>query len=196
MPYNNVSHLEPAISDAICIASEGGSNNRRSLFTNKDEATTYGKAPFILTSIDKVVLRRDLASRRLRVELAAVPSNEILTEPEFLQKVEQTAPTILGALLSAVSEGLRRCADVRQQDYPRLATFAHFVSACEAAFWPAGTFAQAFAESAAAAADEVLAADPVAEVLRDFLETLPEPRLESDRSGRAQQLSCSPSWRL
>ena len=43
------------------------------------------------------------------------------------------------------------------------------MSACETAFWPAGTFAEAFAESASTAADDVLSDDPIAEVFEEFM---------------------------
>jgi hypothetical protein len=168
--FNNLSTLEPAISDAICTATEGGVDSQRALYTDGDESSICAKTPFILVSVGNVVTRGDLADRTLKTELAAIPPSERITEPEFWAKFEQAAPTILGALLGGLSEGLQRYDDLDRDDLPRMATFAKFVTACETAFWPKGTFATAFAESAATAGADVLSDDPVAEAFEEFME--------------------------
>jgi hypothetical protein len=168
--FNNLSTLEPAISDAICTATEGGVDSQRALYTDGDESSICAQTPFILVSVGNVVTRGDLADRTLKTELAAIPPSERITEPEFWAKFEQAAPTILGALLGGLSEGLRRYDDLDRDDLPRMATFAKFVTACETAFWPEGTFATAFAESSATAGADVLSDDPVAEAFEEFME--------------------------
>jgi hypothetical protein len=167
--FNNLSTLEPAISDAICTATEGGVDSQRALYTDGDESSICAKAPFILVSVGSVVTRGDLADRSLKTELAAIPPSERITEPDFWVKFQQAAPTILGALLGGLSQGLRRYDDLGRDDLPRLATFAKFVTACETAFWPKGTFAKALAESAATAGADVLSDDPVAETFEEFM---------------------------
>jgi hypothetical protein len=167
--FNNLSHLEPAISDAICTATEGGASSRRALFTNDEESSIHARAPFILVAINNIVTRGDLADRELKTELAAMPPSERLTESEYWAKVEEAAPAILGALMGALSEGLRRYDDLEQENLPRLASFAKFVSACEPAFWSTGTFARAFAEAASTAAADVLADDPITAVFEEFM---------------------------
>ena len=168
--FNNLSALEPAISDALCTVSEGGVDSQRALYTDGDKSSIYAQTPIILVSIGNVVTRGDLADRTLKTELAAMPPSERLTEPEFWAKFEEAAPTILGALLGGLSEGLRRYDNLDREDLPRMATFAKFVTACETAFWPEGTFAKAFAESAATAGADVLSDDPVAEAFEEFME--------------------------
>ena len=169
--YNNLSHLEKDISDGLCTATEGGAESRRALYTDDDESSIHAKAPFILVAIDNVVTRGDLASRTLKTDLAAFPPGvERLTDAEFWVKFDDAAPVILGALLQALSEGLRRYDSLDQKGLPRLAAFAKFVIACETAFWDEGTFAKAFAESAESAAGDVLADDPIAAVLEEFME--------------------------
>jgi hypothetical protein len=167
--FNNLSELSKPISDAISTAGEGGSNSQRALYTDEDESAIYSKAPFILVGINNVVTRGDLANRTLKTELAAMPKGEHLSETKFWAKVEKAAPVILGALLSALSEGLRRHDSIEEKGLPRLASFAKFVSACETCFWPAGTFLKAFTEAAAEAADETLSNDPVVEVFQEFM---------------------------
>jgi hypothetical protein len=167
--FNNLSTLEPGISDAICTATEGGVDSQRALYTDGDEFSICAETPFILVSIGNVVTRGDLADRTLKTELAVIPPSERIPEPEFWAVFERAAPAILGALLGALSEGLRRYDDLDTGDLPRMATFAKFVTACETAFWPEGTFAAAFAESAATAGADVLSNDPVAETFEEFM---------------------------
>jgi hypothetical protein len=167
--YNNLSHLERAISDALCTATVGGADSQRALYTDDDESSIYAEAPFILVAIENVATQGDLADRTLKTEQAAIPPGERITEPEFWEKFEHAAPAVLGALLGALSGGLRRYDSLDQKDLPRLATFAKFVIACETAFWDAGTFAKAFAESASATADDVLSDDPIAAVFEEFM---------------------------
>lgn len=169
--YNNLSYLEKNISDGLCTATEGGAESWRALFTDEDEFSIPAKAPFILVAIDNVVTRGDLASRTLKTDLAAFPSGiERLTDLEFWKKFDEAAPVIFGALLQALSEGLRRYDSLDRKGLPRLAAFAKFVIACETAFWDAGTFAKAFAEFAEFAADDVLSGDPIAAVFEEFME--------------------------
>jgi hypothetical protein len=173
--YNNLSHLDKNISDGLCTATEGGAESRRSLYTDDDESSIHAKAPFILVAIDNVVTRGDLASRTLKTDLAAFPPGvERLPDLEFWAKFDDAAPVILGALLQALSEGLRRYDGLDQKGLPRLAAFAKFVIACETTFWLAGTFARAFAESAESAAGDVLADDPIAAVFEEFMENRKE----------------------
>ena len=50
-----------------------------------------------------------------------------------------------------------------------MADFAHWISACETALWPAGTFARAYAENRRAAIENVIDGDPVASRVRDLM---------------------------
>ena len=200
--YNNLSYLDKNISDGLCTATEGGAESRRALFTDDDESSIHAKAPFILVAIDNVVTRGDLASRTLKTDLAAFPPGvERLTDLEFWAKFDEAAPVILGALLQALSEGLRRYDSLDQKGLPRLAAFAKFVIACETAFWDAGTFAKAFAESAESAADDVLSDDPIAAVLEEFMEgnwsgREPPPSCSLSLKPSSGSRSATPRWRL
>jgi hypothetical protein len=71
-------------------------------------------------------------------------------------------PRILGALLEAVSHGLRTLPEVRLKRLPRMADFALWATACETALWPAGTFLRAYEANRRAAIEAMIEADPVA----------------------------------
>jgi hypothetical protein len=68
-----------------------------------------------------------------------------------------------------VTHGLRALPQVRLDGLPRMADFAHWATACETAFWPAGTFAQAYGANRRAAIEDAIDADPVAACVRDLM---------------------------
>ena len=70
-------------------------------------------------------------------------------------------PRILGALLDAVVEGLKKLPETRLPKLPRMADFAMWATACETAIWPAGTFWSAYCSNRDAAVEGVIEADPV-----------------------------------
>ena len=52
---------------------------------------------------------------------------------------------------------------------PRMADFALWATACETAYWPAGTFENAYWANRLTAIENVVEADPVAQCVREFM---------------------------
>jgi hypothetical protein len=84
---------------------------------------------------------------------------------------ETECPRILGAPLDAAVVGLRRLPEIRLEKLPRMADFALWASACEAALWPNGTFWSAYSRNRDEAVDGVIDADPVAVAVRTAMIT-------------------------
>ena len=96
--------------------------------------------PVILNGIEDMVRRPDLADRSLFLTLEAIPENRRRPQAELWAAFEAERPRILGGLLDAAVEGLKRLPATRLPNLPRMADFALWVTACEMALWPAGTF--------------------------------------------------------
>jgi hypothetical protein len=167
--YNNLSGLPDWLSDTICVVSEGSGESRRELFTDADESLIVGCAPFLLTGIENVIKRGDLAQRTLYVHLASVPDSERLTEQTFKARFRRVHADLLGALCAAASVGLRSEKTLKLGSLPRLATFFHWASACEPALWRRGQFARAFAANAKDATEDVIEGEQAASVFRRFM---------------------------
>src|SRR5262249_13538671 len=90
-------------------------------------------------------------------------------EGELWTAFETERPRILGVLLDAVVNGLNRLADTRLEKLPRMADFALWSTACESAFWPAGTFEAAYRANREEAVDSVIDADPIASTIRTMM---------------------------
>ena len=167
--YNNLSHLPDWLSDAICTVSEGSGESQRELFTNADESLIIARAPFLITSIENVVRRGDLAQRAVFVHLANVPDKERMTEEEFKLKFRGLHADVLGALCSAIAHGLKVEKSLKLKTLPRMASFYRWISACETALWPKGTFAAAFEVNVRDATEDVIEGEKAAFQLRLFM---------------------------
>ena len=115
--------------------------------------------------------RPDLADRAVFLTLEPISEDCRRPEAELWAAFESERPRILGALLDAVVEGLRRLPETRLPTLPRMADFALWATACEPALWPAGTFRAAYGGNRDEAVYGVIEADPVAGALRAFMAT-------------------------
>jgi len=79
---------------------------------------------------------------------------------------ETERPHILGVLLDAVVQGLKRLPETQLEKLPRMADFALWATACETALWPAGTFWSAYCGNRDEAVEGVIDADPIAAAVR------------------------------
>jgi len=101
------------------------------------------------------------------ITLPPIPEDRRKDEATFWADFDQAHPRILGALLDAVSCGLRRVSDVHLERTPRMADFAVWGVAVEPACpWPIGTFLSVYAESRQNVVEATLDGDPVVEVVR------------------------------
>jgi len=167
--FDNVSGLPDWLSDSLCKLSTGGGFATRQLYTDGDEVLFDAMRPIILNGIEDFVIRPDLADRSIFQLLDVIPKSKRRAEKEFWAAFEAERPPILGALLDAVAHGLKALPNVRLDGLPRMADFAQWVSACEGAFWEAGTFMAAYDANRDTAVETVLEADTVAMAMLSFM---------------------------
>ena len=171
LTFDNVSGLRAWISDTLCRLATGGGFAVRQLYTDQDEVLFDAARPIILNGIEDIVERPDLADRALFLTLEPIPAQRRRPEAELWAAFETNRPRILGALLDAVVEGIKRLPDTRLPELPRMADFAMWASACETALWPAGSFWSAYCRNRDEAVEGVIEADPVAAAVRAFMST-------------------------
>ena len=169
--FDNISGLPAWLSDSLCRLATGGGFAVRQLFTDGDEIRFTAKRPIILNGIEDVATRGDLADRAIMLVLEPIAEEARQREQSLWAEFRDQQPQILGALLSAVSHGLKMLPKTELARLPRMADFAIWATACETEFWPAGTFMEAYTANRAEAMNTVLDADPVAAALRSFMET-------------------------
>jgi hypothetical protein len=177
--FDNISQLQPWMSDALCTLATDGAFSTRRLYSNTEEQLFRAQRPIVVNGIVNAIERPDLADRALFLPLNPVPDAERRTEEEFWAEFEREHPCILGALLTAVAHGLKTLPDTQPATLPRMADFTRWAIACEGALWPAGTFERAYAHNRMGGIEDTLAADAIATAVRQFM---------SDRSQWSGQL--------
>jgi hypothetical protein len=171
LALDNLSHLPPWLSDALCRLSTGGGFSTRELYTDSDEVIFSAMRPVILNGIEEVVTRGDLPERALIIELPAIGHESRRAEREFWPAFEVARPFLFGAVLDAVSAALREAPGVRLPSAPRMADFAEWSGAVERGLgWPPDRFLDAYAKNIADAHELVLDATPVAHAIRGLIE--------------------------
>jgi hypothetical protein len=144
LAFDNLSGLPHALSDAFCRVATGASFGLRQLYTDADEVLFQAARPILLNGIDDVIGRSDLADRALFLTLPPIADRQRRVERQLWREFEVARPRILGSLLDAAVHGLRNVEGIHLEEPPRMADFALWATACETAFWPAGTFTQAY----------------------------------------------------
>jgi hypothetical protein len=138
---DNLSHLPPWLSDALCRLSTGGGFATRELYTDEDETLLDAQRPVIVNGIDELATRSDLLDRCLLVQLPTIPPQKRRAEHDFWHDFEQQRPLILGALYDAVAVAQANVGSIRLTSLPRMADFAVWVTAAEQALgWQHGSF--------------------------------------------------------
>jgi hypothetical protein len=169
LAFDNVSGLPVWLSDALCRLASGGSFAVRQLYTDDEEVLFQAARPILLNGIEDVITRSDLGDRAIFLLLPSIGDAQRRPEAELWGEFEIARPCILGALLDAVVHGLRTLGRVQLARLPRMADFALWATACEAAFWPAGNFTHVYAANRRAAIENIIEADPLATCVRTIM---------------------------
>ena len=162
--FDHVSRLPSPLTGALCRLAAGGG------YWREDPADEYGpvmidlRRPILLVLAPGTPLPPELASRALVVDLPALPPERRRTEAGLRRHFEQSWPSFLGALCSAVSTALARLPEIRLQPAPRLADAASWAVAAAPALGIADT------EMLAAFPFDARSSDPVIDALAVLLD--------------------------
>jgi hypothetical protein len=172
LPFDNLSYVEPDLSDGLCRVSTGGGHVTRKLYTDDEEVVLDAQRPVILNGIEDIGFRSDLIDRSLIVELPRIEPAARKPEAVFWREFEEARPRILGALLTAVSAALRNLPAVERRggEWPRMADFAMWAVAAEPALGlEPGAFLAAYEANRAEAGRAALESSPVVKRLMEVL---------------------------
>ncbi len=169
--YDNISHLPPWLSDAICRLSTGGGFSTRTLYENREQELFDAMRPVILNGISDVATRSDLLDRSIIVTLPKMEDEDRRPEQKLWAELEEIRSEVLGEILDAVSTGLRDLLDTKLNALPRMADFALWVAAAESGLgWETGTFMDAYEENRGETTILALESEPVADAVLQFME--------------------------
>lgn len=122
--FDNLSGISNYLSDALCRIATGGGFATRTLYENDEETIFEFTRPIVINGIDSLATRSDLLERSILVTLPTIPEDRRLTEHELHSRLEKIEARVFGALLTAMSETLKKLPDVQFHRLPRMADFA------------------------------------------------------------------------
>jgi hypothetical protein len=173
--FDNLDHLAPWLSNALCRLSTGGGFSTRRHYTDDGEVLFDAMRPVFVNGIEELSTRADLLDRAITLRLPSIPATRRQTEAAFWEEFTAAGPMILGGLLDALVGALAALPSVTLPGLPRMADFARFGVAVERAVaWPSGAFMATYDANREAAHDLTLEANLVAAPLRDFLNAIGE----------------------
>jgi hypothetical protein len=172
LSFDNLSHIRPWLSDALCRVSTGGGFATRELYTNVEEVHIDVVRPVVINGIHEVATRSDLLDRTIMLDLPAVPEDGRRPEYDLWTAFTPVMPRLLGALLDAAVFALRNQRSVQLPRYPRMADCVRWVTAAEPQLgWHPGAFLDAYSESVESADSVALEDSPVAVAVESLLAT-------------------------
>jgi len=169
LAYDNVSHLNNDVSDALCRLATGGGYAKRANYTDDGEFVMDAQRPVVINGIGDVVTRPDLMDRTILIAPPVIPEDRRRNEKEFWAEFEQARPFLLGALLDGLSVALARIGTVSLPTLPRMADFAMLAAAAEPAYRADVGFLEAYAENREEAHATVVESSTLGEHLRKLV---------------------------
>ncbi|MGI5370423.1 ATP-binding protein [Streptomyces iakyrus] len=163
---DNLSHMTPDLSDAMCCIVTGAENVKRALYTDGDVVRARYRRPMLLTGIDVGVIRPDLAERLLPLRLERPRVRR--TEAELWAEYAEALPVILGSLLDLTVKV--RATEAETPTDLRMADFAHLCAQLDAATG-LGALA-AYRRSLDDLNDDVIEGDLLAQTVLKHAETI------------------------
>jgi hypothetical protein len=172
---DNLSGLQPWLSDGLCRLATGGGHSARQLYTDGEEFSLSVKRPVIMNGIDDAASRPDLAERALQIELETILDEHRISERRLWQKFEDARPVIFSALLNGLACALRNLPKLELNGLPRMADPTQWATAGETTFgWQQGTFLTAYLTNLTEGAIASVEAHPVGIAIRQLLDGTPE----------------------
>lgn len=100
LSFDNLSHIQPWLSDELCRIATGGGWSHRKLYKDDDEVSFMYQRPIVFNGIGNLTARQDLADRTIKLDLTTIEN--IMSERHFWDEFEDVWPKVMGVLFDAV----------------------------------------------------------------------------------------------
>lgn len=129
--YDNMRYLSKKWSDTLCIASTGGTDPTRRLYTDDELMTHPFKVPLVLNGIHDFIEEPDLASRCVTLRLNPIPEDERRDEKEFTDEFNAALPELFRGVLDLTADILERLPAVKVIHPGRMLGYVRYLAATE-----------------------------------------------------------------
>jgi hypothetical protein len=117
--FDNVSYIDPKISDILCRAITGSNNQRRKLYTDDDEAIHSFRSKIVLNGIIPTLDYPDLQTRLISYERETIDESNLLTEKEFQKQLDELLPGVFGQILITLAKALKKYPTIKDKIKPK-----------------------------------------------------------------------------
>jgi hypothetical protein len=166
MALDNLSSIQPWLSDLMCQAVTGTGYADRALFTDDLIVLSYRRVIY-LTSIDPGALRDDLADRLVRIWLEDIPDHRRDKDATMTAAWQAAHPKVLAGLLDLTVQVLAALPGVHLESRPRMADFAEILAAVDPVRQTQGL--KRYTEIQDDLIEDILNSDPVYVALRKMI---------------------------
>lgn len=129
--YDNLRTISPAWADTMCIASTGGCDPTRRLYTDEELVSHEFQAPLVLNGIHDFISEPDLAQRCLKLQLKPIPETDRRDEKELNAAFVAGLPGMLTGVLQLAAMILARLDSVEVTHPERMLRFVKYIAAIE-----------------------------------------------------------------
>lgn len=168
---DNLSWIEPWLSDLLCKAVTGEAHVYRTLFTDSDANVIQVQRAFAITTIGTNPLRGDLADRMLPINFPYIPDNRRRTDAEVAGAFERCHASALGAVLDLLAGVLGLLPEMIVDRPTRMADFCAVTQAVGHLMTPdkPTSILDHYKTLHGEEMDDVIEADPVGQAVIDML---------------------------
>jgi len=169
-PYDNVSLIQPWISDALCRAVTGEGFTKRELYSDDDDVIYKFRRCISLNGINIAATAPDLLDRLILIPMELIEGKNRREEKELWAKFQEEKPRILGAMFDAIAGAMRIKEKIRFSSLPRMADFAVWGEAISQALgYETNDFIQIYEENIKSKNEEVVRSHAVAAAVNEFM---------------------------
>ena len=167
---DNLSSLNPQMSDTLCRAVTGDGFSKRKLYSDDDDILYHFRRPIVLGGINIAAQRPDLLDRCVLIRLEEIPGGERRRETELLAAFEAALPRILGAIFTILARAIALEPTIRLNSLPRMADWAKWGYAiAEAAGLGGERFLDIYSANRATQNEEALTSHPIGAAVAAFM---------------------------
>lgn len=177
--YDNLRYLSRKWSDTLCIASTGGNDPTRRLYTDSELVNHPFQVPLVLNGIHDFVEEPDLAQRCLRLELKSIPEDKRRDEKELTDEFNADFPKIFKDILDLTANILERLPTAKVTHPERMLGYVRYLAAAEEVMeMESGKLQLVYSEILNDAQRDSVLEDPLASTLYDMMTEGGEHRWE------------------
>lgn len=169
--YDNLRIISPGWADTMCIASTGGSDPTRRLFTDEELVSHEFQSPLVLNGIHDFITEPDLAQRCLKLQLKPIPESNRLDEKELNAAFMADLPDMLTGILQLAAMILARLDSVEVINRERMVRFVKYIAAIEAIYEkPKGELQGLYSKLLNDAQQDAVLENPMAAMLFEMMQ--------------------------